>query len=221
MRVVRLGDDDYPQRLGEIKYPPKQLFVEGEIDLLKKDKLVAVVGTRRMTREGERITRKLVRDLVKDGWIIVSGLARGVDRVAHEECLRWGGKTIAVLAHGLDMTYPREHKKLRERIVANGGLVLSEYEMGVKPKPEYFAIRNRIVAGLSKAVLVTESYVKSGTKITVGFALDQGKDVYVVPGSPEKPSFRGNSEMIGQGAWPILEVEEIISRVGPFEGSDP
>ncbi len=212
---IKLADELYPSRLREIKYPPKNLYVEGDLSLLKERKMIAVVGTRRMTREGEGITRKMVRGLVKRGWVIVSGLARGVDRVAHEECLRWGGKMVAVLAHGLDITYPIENEKLRKRIVEAGGLVVSEYEVGVKPEPKKFAIRNRIVAGLSQAVLVTESYVKSGTKITVGFALDQGKDVFVAPGLPDKPSFRGNIEMIQEGAWPILDVEEIMVRVRP------
>ncbi len=212
---VEFADKLYPESLREIKYPPKSLYVEGDLSLLEERKMIAVVGTRKMTREGKEITRKMVGGLVKQGWVIVSGLARGVDRVAHEECLRWGGKTIAVLAHGLDMTYPRENQWLRKRIVRSGGLVVSEYEVGVKPEPKKFAIRNRIVAGLSQAILVTESYAKSGTKITVGFALDQGKDVFVVPGLPDKPSFRGNIEMIQEGAWPILDVEEIMVRVRP------
>lgn len=208
--VIEFRDKNYPKRLREIKYPPKRLFVEGEnVDLLNQEKMIAVVGTRRMTKDGERITRRFVRDLVRRGFVIVSGLARGIDRVAHEECLRWGGETVAVLAHGLKITYPPEHFRLRKEIITKGGLIVSEYEDDEKPKPQNFAVRNRIVAGLSRAVLVTESYVKSGTKITVGFALDQGKDVYVVPGFPDRPSFEGNIEMIQSGAWPITSVEEI------------
>ncbi|MFH1244493.1 MAG: DNA-processing protein DprA, partial [bacterium] len=178
----------------------------------------AVVGTRRMSEYGRMVTEKFVRGLVGAGWIIVSGLARGVDRVAHETCLSAGrhacvgGKTIAVLAHGLDMTYPPEHVELRKQIVKSGGLVISEHPGGVSLTKQNLAVRNRIVVGISQCVLVTESPKSSGTKITVRFAADQGKDVYIVPGPINDPTYEGSVELIRDGCIPVGKVEDIMSE---------
>lgn len=208
------SDPRYPESLRQIGWPPEKLYYEGNIDLLK-GKNIAVVGTRRMSEYGRMVTKQFVRGLVEAGWTIVSGLARGVDRVAHETCLSAGrlagGKTIAVLAHGLDMTYPPEHANLRSRIVNSGGLVISEHAEGVKLTKQNLAVRNRIVVGISQCVLVTESPKSSGTKITVRFAADSGRDVYIVPGPINDPTYEGSVELIRDGCIPVARVEDIES----------
>lgn len=209
-RIVEFADTLYPDGLRELKWPPPALFCEGDISLLSA-RSIAVVGTRRMSEYGKVVTEKFVTDLVGLGWCIVSGLARGVDRVTHESCLRAGGKTIAVLAHGLDMTYPPEHAHLRQEIVAQGGLILSEHAWGEALTRQRLALRNRIVVGLSQCVLVTESPRSSGTKITVGWAADQGKDVYVVPGPVTDPTYDGSAELMREGCIAVTSVQDIMS----------
>lgn len=205
---VYYGNKNYPIRLIEIASPPVGLFYEGDLSILR-NKTIAVVGTRKMSRYGAKVTRRFVTEMVGRDFVIVSGLAKGVDGVAHETCLEQGGKTVAVLAHGLGTTYPAQHEILRRKIVESGGLIISEYSGEVEPKPKKFVIRNRIVSGLSDAVLVTESPKKSGTKITVGFAAEQGKDVYVVPGPIDIFSYVGSHEIIRDGGIPVSKPEEI------------
>lgn len=209
MKILEINDSLYPESLRQISWPPPALFCEGDISLLTT-KNIAVVGTRRMTSYGEQVTREFVRDLVKKDWVIVSGLARGVDRVAHESSLTYGGKTVAVLAHGLDMTYPPEHKWLRKKIINNGGLVISEHPEGETLTKQRLALRSRIVVGISRCVLVTESPKSSGTKITVRWAAEQGKDVYVVPGPVTDMTYEGSTELIKEGCIPVFGASEII-----------
>lgn len=208
-KIIEKSDSLYPEGLLELKWPPPVLFCEGNIALLKA-KNIAVVGTRRMSVYGRQVTETFTRDLVKNGWCIVSGLARGVDRTAHETALKYKGETVAVLAHGLDMTYPPEHAELRKRIVTSGGLVLSEYPEGEPLTKQRLALRNRIVVGLSECVLVTESPKSSGTKITVGWAADAGKDVYVVPGPVNDPTYEGSVELLREGCIAAGSVQDII-----------
>lgn len=163
-----------------------------------------------MSVYGRQVTETFTRDLVRKDWCIVSGLARGVDRIAHETALRYEGETIAVLAHGLDMTYPPEHAELRKRIITSGGLVLSEYPEGEPLTKQRLALRNRIVVGLSECVLVTESPKSSGTKITVGWAAEAGKDVYVVPGPVNDPTYEGSVELLREGCIAAGSVQDII-----------
>lgn len=210
MQLIEKTNSWYPESLRQLRWPPPALFCEGNMSLLTA-KNIAVVGTRRMTEYGQAVTEKFVTGLVNNGWVIVSGLARGVDRVAHETCLQCGGKTIAVLAHGLAMTYPPEHAQLRQKIVKYGGLVLSEHPHDEKLTRQRLALRNRIVVGLSQAVLVTESPKSSGTKITVGWAAEQGKDVYVVPGPVNDPTYEGSVELMRDGGIPVYTPEDIIS----------
>jgi len=207
---IEKEDQEYPESLRQIQWPPPVLFYEGDIKLLKLKNKIAVVGTRRVTKYGAKVTRQFVRELVNQGCVIVSGMARGVDGIAHETCINSGGKTIAVLAHGLDMTYPPEHEQLKKRIVKEGGLVLSEYPDGQRLTRQHLALRNRIVVGLSQVVLVTESPKSSGTKITVGFAADQGKDVYVVPGPITYPTYVGSVEIIRDGGIPVSSPDEVV-----------
>lgn len=205
-----VGKEMYPEGLREIAWVPERLYYEGEIDLINNLQNIAVVGTRRMSEYGREVTEKFSRELVKAGWVIVSGLARGVDRVAHETCLANGGKTIAVLAHGLDMTYPPEHMELRRRIVASGGLILSEHKDDVPLTKQNLAVRNRIVVAISKCVLVTESPKSSGTKITVKFSAEQGKDVYIIPGPINDPTYEGSTELMRDGCIPVSSVKDIM-----------
>ena len=208
-QVIYKGDPRYPEVLRHIGWPPERLYYEGDIGLLN-GKNIAVVGTRRMSEYGREVTERFVRGLVAQGWTIVSGLARGVDRVAHETALSCKGSTLAVLAHGLGMTYPPEHVGLRRRIIASGGLIISEHAEGVKLTKQNLAVRNRIVVGISQCVLVTESPKSSGTKITVRFAADQGKDVYIVPGPINDPTYEGSVELMRDGCIPVSKSEDII-----------
>ncbi len=185
------------------------LYLLGEVACLDA-KRVAVVGTRRASPYGVRITQLFVRALVGSGWVVVSGLARGIDKVAHEAALDAGGKTIAVLGHGLAHTYPSEHKKLRERIVSSGGLIVSSYPEDTPPAPEQFRERNGVMVKLSEAVLVTEAPRKSGTKVTVGFAAEYGRSVYVVPGPVTQASYHGSVEIIRDGGTPVATPEELL-----------
>lgn len=205
-----VGKEGYPESLRQIAWVPERLYYEGDINLIKNIKNIAVVGTRRMSEYGRMVTEKFVRGLVGTGWTIVSGLARGVDRVAHETCLANGGKTIAVLAHGLDMTYPPENVELRKKIVESGGLILSEHKERIPLTKQNLAVRNRIIVGISNCVLVTESPKSSGTKITVKFSADQGKDVYIIPGPINDPTYEGSTELMRDGCIPVSSVKDIM-----------
>ncbi len=212
-QAIEINDSGYPQQLRESKYPPEKLFYEGDIGLLIKAKLIAVIGTRRMSEYGRQVTESFVTELVKHNYAIVSGLARGVDRVAHETCLKCGGKTVAVLAHGLQMTYPPEHVELRRNIVKRGGLILSEYPLETPLTKQQLVLRNRIVTGISSSVLVTESPKSSGTKITVSWAADQGRDVYIVPGPVTDPTYQGSVEMIRDWCIPVSSPTDLIEQL--------
>ncbi len=185
------------------------LYLLGDTQCLR-EKCIAVVGTRRVSAYGARVTKQFTEGLVRNGWCIVSGLARGVDGIAHRTALANGGKTIAVLAHGLDYCYPPEHAGLKEEILAKGGLLVSEYENGVRPTPDKFRARNRILVALSRAVLVTAAPHKSGTKITVGYAADAGKDVYVVPGPVDDVTCNGATEILRDGGVPVATANDLI-----------
>lgn len=176
-------------------------------------KRIAVVGTRGMSGYGQEMTELFVKQLVEDDWCIVSGLARGVDRVAHETCLRYGGKTIAVLGHGLDLCYPREHVDLKAHIIASAGLLVSEYGEGVGPTPNMFRSRDRLMAHLAQAILVIESPRKSGVKITVNAAANEGKNVYVVPGPVTLSNYWGNVEIIRNGGIPVYNPQDLSEQL--------
>lgn len=179
---IGLADERYPSLLKEILGAPRQLYIQGEISLLYEP-MMAVVGSRRMSSSGEVKTRLIVEGLVGEGYVIVSGLAKGVDRVAHETALKEGGKTIAVLAHGLDMIYPPEHEDLAEQIVKRGGLLVSELPIGEIPNAKYFLERNRIIVGMSRALVVVEAQLRSGSLASANHAAEMGRTVFAVPGS--------------------------------------
>ncbi|WP_028042356.1 DNA-processing protein DprA [Candidatus Stoquefichus massiliensis] len=198
--------DDYPEALKLINCPPFVLYYYGDLSLVKK-KLIGIVGMRDMSDYGKKATQHFTSELVKSDYVIVSGMARGVDTVAHKSAIENKGKTIAVLGTGIEYCYPRENKVLYEELKAHH-LVLSEYPDMTAPQKKLFPFRNRIIAGLSQKIMISEARVKSGTMITAGYALEQGKDIYCVPGRFD--DFDGCNELIKQGAKLITNVQDII-----------
>lgn len=212
IQKINQNSPNYPPLLKEITDPPKQLFYKGNIDLLKNPLTVAVVGTRKATAYGFSATDKLVSQISKHGIIVVSGLARGIDAAAHKACLKSNGKTIAVLGGGIDKKtiYPPEHKNLIEKILEKEGLVISEYEPGTPPLKHHFIARNRIIAGISKTVMVVEAPEKSGALITADLAVDYNREVLAVPGSITSPNSKGTNKLISQGAKVVLSAQDVL-----------
>ncbi|PKL36559.1 DNA-protecting protein DprA [Candidatus Peregrinibacteria bacterium HGW-Peregrinibacteria-1] len=197
--IIVAADGKYPFMLKKISKPPKKLFYRGELGVVN-GLCVAVVGTRYCSDYGLSMTRKIVADLVEFGAVIVSGLALGVDSMAHSTALEMGGKTVAVLGSGLDNVYPNYNRGLADKIVASGrGLVVSELEPDAKGLAFHFPMRNRIISGLSQAVVVVEAPKKSGALITAKYALGQNRDVFVVPGDVDRSSGRGILELMQSG----------------------
>ena len=192
-------DPDYPARLLEIYDPPSVLWVRGDAALLNRAGL-AVVGTRQPSPYGAGMAEKLARDLAQRGLTIMSGMARGVDTCAHKGALDVDGPTVAVWGTGIDVVYPKENKKLAEQIVAKNGAIVSEFPLGTFPAPQNFPIRNRTLSGMSIGVLVVEAAEYSGTRITARCALEQGRDVYAVPGNVTNKNSWGPNTLIKQGA---------------------
>jgi len=183
VRVIDVDSQVYPPLLLEVTNHPDRLYVRGESKVLL-EKMVAVVGSRKMSDKGEEVTKRVVKKLVDMEMVVVSGLARGVDSVAHAECLRLGGRTVAVLAHGLDWVYPRENAGLAEKIVDGGGALVSQLEEGVRPERYFFPLRNRLIVGMCLGVVVIEAEIKSGTMTTANWAAELNRKVWVVKGSP-------------------------------------
>ena len=201
-------DEAYPGRLLEIYDPPAVLWVRGDAKLLERPG-IAVVGTRHPTPYGLGMAEMLSRDLANRRMTILSGMARGVDAAAHKGALDAGGKTVAVWGTGIDVVYPKENKKLAERIVAGGGAIVSEYPLGTFPAPQNFPLRNRILSGMSVGVLVVEGGEYSGTRITARCAMEQNRDVYAVPGNVTNKSAWGPNTLIKQGAKLTATWEDI------------
>ena len=188
------------------------LYLLGNQDCLQM-KRIAVVGTRTMSEYGRQMTEKFVQKLVENNWCIVSGLARGIDRVAHEIALFYKGRTLAVLAHGTDLCYPPEHEILKKKILENNGLLVSQYENGVRPIPDYFRARDGLMAHMAQAILVIECPRKSGVKITVAAAAEENKNVYVVPGPINQASYHGSIEIMRNGGIPVYSPEDLIEQL--------
>ena len=180
MRIIKIDDREYPKKLREIFDPPKELFVMGDYTILN-DFGIGIVGTRSASNYGKEITKSLAYGLAKKGVNIISGLAKGIDTCAHQGTLIAKGKTIGVIAGGFDYIYPKENMPLLWNIINSGGAVITEYERDVKPEPQNFPKRNRIISGLSDGVIVTEAPERSGSLITADLALEQGKEVFAVP----------------------------------------
>lgn len=210
IKVVTLVSNNYPELLKNIDTPPLVLYCKGDISLLNKE-CISVVGTRRMTRYGSDVTKKFVTVLAKSGLVIVSGLADGIDTASHKTALEVGGKTIAILGSGVNHIYPANNTELAKNIVANGGLILSEYKPNTEPKAFHFPIRNRIIAGLSKGVLICEATLNSGSMHTKQYALDYGRDLFVVPGRINDIYSAGCNAILRdlQGAM-VLEPNDIL-----------
>ncbi len=213
--INQINTDAFPSNLFEIPEPPKQLFLAGNMPK-QNNKLLCIVGSRRHTPYGKEVTEKLIAGLAGFPITIVSGLALGIDSIAHEASLRAGLQTIAVPGSGLDprAIYPRSHAGLAERIIAAGGGLLSEYSPTQKAAPWTFPQRNRIMAGMSDAILVIEAEEKSGTLITSRLATDYNKDVFAVPGSIFSPQSAGSHMLIRLGATPIRSSIDILEQFG-------
>jgi DNA processing protein len=206
--VLTLMDDDYPKLLRQIDQSPPVLYVKGALTLADEF-AVAMVGTRRVSAYGQQITRDTSLYLAGHGLTIVSGLARGVDALAHQHALQAGGRTIAVLGSGVDVIYPSEHRKLADAIIENGAIV-SDYPMGTQPEGVNFPPRNRIISGLSLATIVVEAGERSGALITADFAAEQGRDVFAVPGNILSPMSKGTNRLIQKGAFALVSPQDVL-----------
>jgi DNA processing protein len=204
-------DDTYPKRLKEIENPPPVLYMRGDIDLTDEWS-VAIVGTRRLSAYGRQVTEDIAGSLARNGLTIVSGLARGVDSIAHKAALNAGGRTLAVLGSGLERIYPPENKQLAEQITGCGALI-SEYLPNTPPEASNFPQRNRLISGLSLAVVIIEAGIKSGALITASFAADQGREVFAVPGNITSPASMGTNRLIANGAHPLLSAEQVLEEL--------
>lgn len=213
-----IEDEEYPERLKSIPDAPFLLYAKrgsdpdmhlGEMAELS----VAVVGTRKMTSYGRDVTERIVQGLIDAGVTVISGLALGIDSIAHKSAVENGGKTIAVMAGGLDKIYPSSNTQLARKMVESGGMLVSEYPLGVTPRPEYFPYRNRIESGMSLGVLVIEGAIKSGTMVTASLAAKQGREVFAIPGPVTSPSSSGPHMLIKNGAKLVEKVEDILEEL--------
>jgi DNA processing protein len=206
--VITWEDELYPPRLKEIDQPPPVLYVRGALTV-DDFWAVAVVGTRRVSGYGRQVTEELASFLSSNKVTVISGLARGIDAIAHQFALKNGGRTIAVMGCGVDRIYPPEHIHLAENIIENGALV-SDYAPGTPPDATNFPPRNRIISGLAIATIVVEAGETSGALITAQFAVDQGREVFAVPGNILAPQSKGTNRLISQGANPMLSVQDLL-----------
>jgi DNA processing protein len=209
--VLTWDDPGYPRRLKDIDQPPPVLYVRGA--LAERDEwAVALVGTRRVTAYGRQVAEETAAFLARNGVTVVSGLARGIDSIAHAAALKAGGRTLAVLGSGVDQVYPPENRQLAAEVMENGA-VLSDYPLGTQPEAVNFPPRNRIIAGLSLAVVIVEAGLKSGALITAQFAADQGREVFAVPGSIYAPQSAGANHLLRQGAQPLTRPEDLLDAL--------
>lgn len=202
---------DYPSLLREIHDPPPVIYYLGT---LPRHDLLGVVGSRKATRYGRSVTEGLVPRLCEAGLGIVSGLATGIDAYAHQTCLKSGGYTLAVLGNGVDVYYPAGNRALQGRIVDDGGCLMAEFPPGTRPRSDHFPRRNRIISGLCKGLLVVEAGLKSGAMITVGYALEQGRDVFAVPGNIDSQQSAGTNYLVQMGAKPAISAKDILEEYG-------
>lgn len=212
--LCTIKDPDYPERLWQVEDAPPYLYIRGRFSL--KDKMaIAIVGSRNCSEYGRSVAYNFGKELAERGFTVVSGMARGIDAAAHEGALLGGGRTIGVLGCGIDVPYPSDHTTLKER-VSRQGVLLSEFPMGTEPHPGNFPKRNRVISGLSLGVIVVEAARRSGALITANCALDQGREVFAVPGSIKAEGSRGTHWLIKQGAKLVERIEDIMEEI---EGS--
>jgi DNA processing protein len=224
--ILLLDDGVYPSLLREIFDPPVTLYVKGEWAVALDQPCVGIVGSRRSSTYGQNAAVMLARDLASRGVTVISGLARGIDAAAHRGALEAGGRTVAVMGTGLDEIYPRDHRRLAEEILESGGALVSEFPLGTPPAPQNFPYRNRVISGLSLGVVIVEAAENSGSLITARLALEQGREVFAVPGNiTSRNSFGTNYLIKGAGAklvqqWQDIAVEmpaEVAARLLPPE----
>jgi DNA processing protein len=216
-RFVFFGDPDYPILLSYIPDPPPLISCKGRLDLLKTQSL-SMVGARNASLNGRHFAKRLAHELGQEGYSLVSGLARGIDKSAHEGSLGTG--TVAVLAGGLNIIYPTENTDLYEKI-AQEGVLVAESPFGFTPQASSFPRRNRLISGLSRGVVVIEAALKSGSLITATYGLEQGRDIFAVPGSPLDPRCQGTNHLIQNGAYLIQNTEDILTQLSPLETLHP
>lgn len=213
IKFITVFDDAYPGLLKEIFSPPVVLYYRGDVNILN-DQTLAVVGSRRFTTYGKNAAEKIVSSLAESGYVIVSGMALGIDTFAHETTLRNDGKTVAVLGCGLDRPYPATNANLFRRIIESGGVVISEYMPGKPPLRQHFPARNRIISGLSRGLLVVEANIRSGALITARDALEQNRDVFAIPGPIFGESSSGTNKLLKMGSCLVAEAEDIFEFYG-------
>jgi DNA processing protein len=211
IKILTWADEEYPARLKEIDQPPPVLYIRGEY-LMDDLFAVAIVGTRKVTQYGRQVTEDIASFLAANGITVVSGLARGVDAIAHQTALKAGGRTIAILGSGVDKIYPPEHRGLAEQMMQRGA-VMSDYAVGTPPDASNFPPRNRIISGLSLAVVVIEAAETSGALITAEFAAEQGREIFAVPGSILAPQSKGTNRLIQKGAQPLLTPADLMQAL--------
>ena len=211
--IISHFDPLYPDSLRNIQSPPALLFYRGSLECLM-GKCIAVVGSRKASPQGVDATRKICRELSEAGVTIISGLAMGIDAAAHEGCIDGGSPTAAVLGTGIDVDYPVENLQLKERIVDQGGVLLSEYPPGVRANRHVFQVRNRIISGLGKALVMMESQIQSGSMLSVHHALDQGREVFAYPGIPGTEWAAGAHQLLREGANYFTTTQDILEDLG-------
>lgn len=216
IRLVTMEDEEYPRQLLTISDPPYGIFYKGRMPS-SDESMISIVGARNCSAYGQTMARELAKALSKQGYSIVSGMAKGIDGYAHDGALVAKGRTYAVLGCGVDICYPRSNKVLYDAIIENGG-ILSEYPPGTNPLPTFFPMRNRIISGLSRAVIVAEARERSGSLITADLALEQGRDVYAVPGRITDDMSTGCNRLIAQGAGIVYSKESLISDLSELAG---
>lgn len=208
--VSRYDDPGFPASLKDIEDPPAILFYQGNLHCVNNQSL-AMVGSRAASYSGQKTARKIAGELSRNGVTIVSGLACGIDAASHEGCIDGGSPTIAVTACGLDIVYPKDNIRLRDKILEKDGLIITEYAPGEKPIGWHFPFRNRIIAGIGQALILIEARIRSGSMTSVQHALEQGKDVFVYPGDPESALFEGNHQLLREGGIYFTEAADILN----------
>lgn len=209
MKIIEYFSKEYPERLREIDNPPTRLYVLGNEKILNETG-IAVIGSRNNTQYGEEMCKKFTKSLVEYNINIISGMALGIDSIAHKTCIKNSGRTIAVLPSGLENIYPKENLSLLKEILNNGGTIISEYDKNVKADSKKFLERNRIVAGLAIGTLVVEAGYRSGTSVTARYAKKQGKPVFCIPSSLENIKGKTTNKLIQKGSYLVTEVDDII-----------
>lgn len=215
VKKLTLRSPGFPEKLKRITSPPKELFLAGaDIEELLSRPCVAIVGSRKVSTYGRQTTTELARQLAERGIVIVSGLALGVDGIAHQAALDVDGRTVAVLPRGLDKIYPASHSRLAKKIIDGGGMLVTEYPDNTEIFKPNFVARNRLIAGLAEATLITEAAEKSGSLHTARYALEQGKHVLAVPGNVTSPTSAGTNNLIKAGAIPVTSYLDVLHALG-------